>query len=169
MLEGGEEIVIQFLLLLAGLVDQRLALGERIVLLGVGRGDFLPVDAAFEHLDGGRIFRRELGQRDQLLWQMSDECWLNQRRLDQFLEQAVGDLEILVVRGDLRAEIDGALAAFVGRDVEPVGATLFADQLLVLHAAPRAGEVDGAGDVALCVLVLDYERADHLLGHAGDH
>ena len=169
MLEGGEEIVIQFLLLLAGLVDQRLALGDRIVLLGVGRGDFLPVDAAFEHLDGGRIFRRELGQRDQLLWQMSDECWLNQRRLDQFLEQAVGDLEILVVRGDLRAEIDRALAAFVGRDVEPVVTAFLPNQILVLHAAPRPGEVDGAGDIPLGILVLDHECADHLLGHAYDH
>ena len=100
---------------------------------------------------------------------MSDEGRLDQRWLDELLEQAVGDLEILVVRGDLRAEIDGALPAFVGRDVEPVVASLLADQLLVLYSAPRAGEVNGASDVALGVFVLDHECADHLLGHAGDH
>ena len=155
VLEGGEEIVIQFLLLLTGLVDQRLALGDRIVLLGVGRGDFLPVDAAFEHLDGGRIFRRELGQRDQLLWQMSDEGWLDQRRLDQFLEQAVGDLEILVVRGDLRAEIDRALAAFVGQ-MSNQSSPHFSRINSLYFTRRTGGEVDGAGDVALGVLVLDH-------------
>ena len=57
VLERGEEVVVQFLLLLAGLVDQRLALGDRVVLLGVCWGDFLPVDAALKHLDGGGILR----------------------------------------------------------------------------------------------------------------
>ena len=55
VLERHQKILVQFLLLAAGLVLQPFALRNRIVLLGVGRRDFLPVDAALEDFDGCRV------------------------------------------------------------------------------------------------------------------
>ena len=46
-----------FLLLAAGLVLQPFALRNRVVLLGVGRRDFLAVDATLENFDGRRVIR----------------------------------------------------------------------------------------------------------------
>ena len=54
--EGDEEILVEFLLFAAGLVFEAFALFDGIVLLGVGRGDFLAVDAALEDFHGGGVF-----------------------------------------------------------------------------------------------------------------
>jgi hypothetical protein len=54
--EGDEKIFVELLLLAAGLVFQPFALFDRIILLGVRRGNFLSVDAALENLDRFRIF-----------------------------------------------------------------------------------------------------------------
>jgi len=45
MLERDQKILVQLLLLAAGLVLQPFALRNRVVLLGVGRCDFLAVEA----------------------------------------------------------------------------------------------------------------------------
>ena len=82
--ERDEKILIQFLLFAAGLMFQRGALGDGIVLLGVTRRNFLAVDAALEDLDGRRVVGRKLGGRHEFLGQMRDERGLNERRLDHF-------------------------------------------------------------------------------------
>ena len=61
--ERGEKIVVELLLLAAGLMLQRGALLNGIVLLGVAGGNLLAVDAALEDLDGRRIVGRKLGER----------------------------------------------------------------------------------------------------------
>ena len=58
MFEGDEEIFVQLLLLPAGLVFQRGALRDGIVLLGVA-GEISAVDAALEDFDGRRVVRRK--------------------------------------------------------------------------------------------------------------
>ena len=71
--EGDEEIFVELLLLAAGLVLQRVALRDGIVLLGVAGRNLLPVDAALEDFHRGRVVGRELGQRHEFLRQMRDE------------------------------------------------------------------------------------------------
>jgi hypothetical protein len=53
--ERDEEILVQLLLLAAGLVFQGGALLNRIVLLGVAGGNLPTVNAALEDSDGRRI------------------------------------------------------------------------------------------------------------------
>jgi hypothetical protein len=60
--QRDEEILIQLLLFAASLMLQPLALRNRIVLLGVGRRDFLAVDAALEDFNRCRVVRRQLGE-----------------------------------------------------------------------------------------------------------
>jgi len=48
VLEGDQEVLVQFLLFAAGLVFEPFALLDGIILLGVGGRDLLAVDAAFE-------------------------------------------------------------------------------------------------------------------------
>ena len=52
MFEGNEEIFVQLLLFTAGLMFQRGALRDGIVLLGVAGRNLLAVDAALEDFDG---------------------------------------------------------------------------------------------------------------------
>ena len=54
MFERDEEIFVQLLLLAAGLMFQRGALRDGIVLLGVAGRNLLAVDAALENLTGRR-------------------------------------------------------------------------------------------------------------------
>ena len=114
MLQRHQKILVQLLLLAAGLMLQPLALLNRIVLLGVSGRNFLAVDATLENLDGRRFFGRQFGQRHQFLRQVRDERGLDERRLDQFFEHGAGDFKILVFLADFRAEIVRALAAFGG-------------------------------------------------------
>jgi hypothetical protein len=58
--EGDEEIFVQLLLLAAGLMFQRGALLNGVVLLGITGGNFLAVDAALEDFDGRRRAARVL-------------------------------------------------------------------------------------------------------------
>ena len=163
----------------AGLMFERFALGDGVVLLGVGGGDFLAVDAALEDLDGGRVVGRELGEGDELLGQVRDEGGLNQRWFDELLEDGTGHFEVFVLRADVAAELevfDGHGAALGGREGEPVGdlavglrAHGVADDVPVADAGPRGREVDGLGDLALGVFVLDDERVQHLLRDVADH
>ena len=89
--ERDEEILVQLLLLAAGLMLQRGALCDGIVLLGVAGGNFLAVDAALENLDGRRGVGRKLGERHEFLGQMRDERGLDQSRLDQFFKHRASD------------------------------------------------------------------------------
>ena len=57
MFKRDQKILIEFLLLAAGLVFEPLALLDGIILFGISWGDFHAIDAAFEDLDGGRILR----------------------------------------------------------------------------------------------------------------
>ena len=76
---------------------------------------------------------------------MHDERRLNQRRLDELLEDGAGDFEVFVFLANLRAEIVRALAAFGGRDVEPVGPGFLADEVFVAGALPRRSEINSFG------------------------
>jgi len=60
--ECDEKILVQFLLLAAGLMFEAFALLDGVVLLGVGGRDFLAVDAALEDLDRRRVVGRKLGK-----------------------------------------------------------------------------------------------------------
>ena len=60
MFESDEEILIELLLLAAGLMGETLPLFDRVVLFRVGRGDLLTVDTAFKDLNGFRIVRSQL-------------------------------------------------------------------------------------------------------------
>ena len=73
MFEGNQKILVQLLLLAAGLMFERGALRDGIVLLGIAGRNFLAVDAALEHLDGRRVVGRKLGERHEFLGQMRDE------------------------------------------------------------------------------------------------
>ena len=66
MFECDEKILVQLLLLSAGLMFEALALLNRVVLLGVAGRNFLTVDAALEDFDGRRVVRRKFGERHEL-------------------------------------------------------------------------------------------------------
>ena len=87
--ERDEEIFVQLLLLTAGLMFQRGALLNGIVLLGVAGRNLLAVDAALEDFDGRRVVGRKLGERHEFLRQMRDEGRIDQRRLDEFSNTAL--------------------------------------------------------------------------------
>ena len=112
----------------------RCAIG--IVLLGVAGRNFLAVDAALEDFDGRRVVGRKLGERHEFLGQMRDERGLDERRLDQFFKHRAGDFIIHIFLADFRAEIVCTLAAFGGRNVEPICPGFFADEVLVFGASP---------------------------------
>jgi len=57
--EGDQKMFIELLLFAAGLALAALALSEWVVLLRLGRGNFLAVDATFEDLDSRGILGRE--------------------------------------------------------------------------------------------------------------
>src|SRR5437660_3485958 len=82
VLERHEEIFVELLLLTTGLVFQAFALLDRIVLLGVSRRDFLPVNAALEDFNGRRIVGRQFAEGDKFFRQMRDKDRLNQFRLN---------------------------------------------------------------------------------------
>ena len=91
MFEGNQKVFIKFLLLAAGLMFQRGALRDGIVLLGVAGRNFLAVDAALEDLDGRRVVGGKFGERHEFLGQMRDEHGLDERRLDQFFKHRASD------------------------------------------------------------------------------
>jgi len=90
MFERDEKILVQLLLLAAGLMFEAFALLDGIVLFGVGGRDFLAVDAALEDFDGRQVVGRKFGERHEFLGQVRDERGLNQRRLDQFFKHRAG-------------------------------------------------------------------------------
>ena len=78
--EGEVEIFVELLLFAAGLVLQRVALRDGIILLGVAGRNLLTVDAALENFDGRWVVGRKLEERHEFLRQMRDEGRLNERR-----------------------------------------------------------------------------------------
>src|SRR6266498_94067 len=159
--QGGKEFFVELLSFAAGLVFEPVTLFNGVVLFGVGRGNFLAVDAALEDFNGGGVLRRELGERHEFLWQMRDEDRLNQLRFDLFFEERPGDFEVFLRLADLRAEFLGASPALRGRQFKPIRAGVFPDEVLVFGAAQGQGKVDRFQDLALGVAVLDLERAEH--------
>ena len=77
MFEGNQKILIKFLLLATGLMFQRGALCDGIVLLGVARRNLLTVDATLENFNGGRVFRRKFGERHKFFGQVRHKSRLN--------------------------------------------------------------------------------------------
>ena len=96
MFQRDQEIFVELLLFAAGLVFEAFALFDGIVLLGIGRRDFLAVNAALENFHGRRVVGRNFGQRDEFLRQVRNESGLNQRRLDQLFKDSAGDFKIFV-------------------------------------------------------------------------
>src|SRR5439155_18266749 len=140
--ERHEEIFVELLLLATGLVFKAFALLDRIVLLGVGRRDFLPVDAALEDLHGRQVVGRQFGERDQFLERVGDKGRVDQSWLDELFEYSLGDFKIFVLMADFRAELERALASLSRRDVEPIGPSALPDDVFVFYASPGRGEVD---------------------------
>ena len=68
MFQRDEKILVQLLLLAAGLMLQRGALRDGIVLLGVAGRNFLAVDAALEDLDGRRGRRAKAWRAARVPW-----------------------------------------------------------------------------------------------------
>jgi hypothetical protein len=71
--ERDEKILVQLLLFAAGLMFERGALRDGIVLLGVAGRNFLAVDAAFKNFDASWIVRRNFCERHKFFGQMRDE------------------------------------------------------------------------------------------------
>jgi hypothetical protein len=66
--ERDEKILVQLLLLAAGLMFEAFALLDGIVLLGVGGRDLLAVDAALEDFDGRRGRRAKVWRAARVPW-----------------------------------------------------------------------------------------------------
>ena len=95
MLERCKEIGIHVLLLLPDLIFEHLALNDRVVLLGVCRGNFLAVDAEFKDVDRAVVIFSDLGQWAKFAWDVRDEGRLDERRLNQLFEDIISDLVVL--------------------------------------------------------------------------
>ena len=142
---------------------EALALDVGVVELGVTWGDFLAVDDELVNFDGlaaGADFR----QRHQLAGNAGDEAGIEGFFLNELLKGLLDDFVVLHACGNLDALFFAAGAAASGVDLEEVFARGQLDEVVVTGALPRAGEVDGADDVALLVLVLDLEAAAEFLG-----
>ncbi|MFN9954559.1 MAG: hypothetical protein ACK55I_15800, partial [bacterium] len=107
------------------------------------------------------------GQRDQFLRTMRDEARVYRLFLDQLLENVLRDFVVRDAVRDIQAEFDRAVATAGNIAGEPSGLG-FLDQIPVARPAPRALQVDHAGDISLGILVLDFQSAAHALGHATD-
>ena len=94
MLQSYQKILIQFLMLAAGLMLQPFALFNRIVLLRVSRGNLLAIDAALENFDRGRIIRRKFSKRNELLGCVGDERRVDEGGLYEFFKYRLRHLEI---------------------------------------------------------------------------
>ena len=70
---------------------------------------------------------------------MRDERGLDERRLNQLFKHRAGDFKVFVFLADFRAHVVRALAAFGGRNVEPIRSGFFADEGFVFRAFPRWG------------------------------
>ena len=62
VLQRDKKIFVELLLFAAGLMFEAFALFDGVILLGIGRRDFLAVDAAFKDLHGRRVIGREFGE-----------------------------------------------------------------------------------------------------------
>ncbi len=148
---------------------QAFALLDGIVLLGISRSDLLAVDAAFEDLNGGWVFRRELRQWDQLLRSVGDESGVDESRFDELFKDGLGDFKVFILFADFCAKFDGSLAPLLRCDFEPIGSGPVADDVLVLNSTPRRSEIDGFEHLALGIFVLDDQCAQNLLSNVADH
>ena len=95
MLQRNREVFIEFLLFLACLIVQALTLLYGVVLLGVGRCNFLAVNAEFEDVDRAVVVFSDLGQWAKFARDVRDEGRLDERWLDQLFEDIVSDLVVL--------------------------------------------------------------------------
>src|ERR1700733_4517126 len=75
--ERDEKILVQLLLLAAGLMFETFALLNRIILFRVARRNFLSVDAALEDFNGRRVVGRKFGERHEFFWQVRHKSRLN--------------------------------------------------------------------------------------------
>ena len=107
MLQGQQEILVDALLFLAGLMLEHRALHVRIVLLRIGRRNFHAPDAEFEDVERRGIGLIDLGEGTEFLRQIEHESRLDEVRLDLLGEDLVRDLEILPLRLDLQSELLG--------------------------------------------------------------
>ena len=83
------------MLLFTDLIFEHLALDDRVVLLGVCRGNFLAVDAEFEDVDRAVVVFSDLGQWAKFARDVRDEGRLDERWLDQLFKDIVSDLVVL--------------------------------------------------------------------------
>ena len=141
---------------------ERLALFERIVLLGVARAELAAADDELEDVHQSRIVLACLGERNKLVRQARHEGRLAQIFLDELVVDLVREHErILDV---VKLEIGLLLASHgfgfvklsLKRKLEPVLAHEFLDKILIGYAAVRRIEVDDL----LALAVLDLTGTD---------
>ena len=160
MFKREKEVVVDLLLLLAGLRLEHRSLHVGIVLLGVGRCDLHAANDELKHVDSRRIVRRDLGERAKLLGQMRDKGRLDERRFDELAENLISQFEFLPLQIGVKAELLDACNLLFLAAAEPLGiAGLFDDEVLILHLAPLAAEVDHLATGG----VLDFGAAENIL------
>src|SRR4029453_4647364 len=89
---------------------------------------------------------------------------------DEFLEHMLRHLEVCELRQNFELElVHSALAPLLGRELKPILAGNFADDIEVAHAAPWSFQIDRADDFPVSVSMLDAEGAAVFLGEMTDH
>ena len=182
MFHRDEEVLVDFLLLFAGLEFEHRALRNRVVLLGIRGSDFLPVDAELENVDDAWVFFVDFRKRAKFLHDVRDEGRLDQIRLDELAVNFVRNFIIFPVFARIRHhevfvfEIFAASLGFrlgLGANFvrhaaafgdffrlgkfKPVGATgAFPHEVFVIGNAPFAAEFND-----LPVVARDRRRADN--------
>ena len=165
--EGEEEFFVDLLGFFAGLVFEALALDDGVIEFGVAWGDFDAVDDEFVDVDDGGVVGVLAGEGDEFCRDVGDEAGVEGFFFDEFFEDLLGDLVVFHGWGDFDAEFCAAGAALVRGVIEPLGVD-GAEEVAVGGAVPGTGEVDGAGDVAVGVFVLDEEGADEFFCEVAD-
>ncbi len=134
-----------------------------VVEFGVSGGDFLAVDDEFVNFDGFAA-GGDFGEGDEFTGHVGDEEGVEGVFFDFLFENLVDDFVVFHFRGDLDAELFAFFAALLRGDVEKIVAGGLFDEVVVVGAFPGAGEVDGAGGIAVFVFVVDEEGAAEFLG-----
>ena len=143
MFQRGDEIHIHVLHFLAHLFEEHLLLNNGVVLFGVSRCDFLPVDAQLKDVNRAGVILRDLGERTQLPRYVRHKGGLNQGRLNEFFKDIVGDFVILQYSVHFNFHGTGFFEFHLAAVAEPVGIPgRLHDQILILRLAPFTGEVD---------------------------
>jgi hypothetical protein len=102
--QGGQELGVDALDFLAGLIFQLGALLDGVVLFAVSGRNLLAVDTAFEDFNCLWVLQRDLRQRHQLTRKIRHEGGLDQGGFDQLLEDGAGQFNLGRLFGGMNLE-----------------------------------------------------------------